>query len=192
MNKQVSGDIGKFYQHYPRTACVITARSAGVSNAMAVAWHTSISFSPPLFGVSISPKRFTYGLVAQSREFGVNFMPFARVELVASVGGSKGGEVDKFQRFQIGRDESVKTGVPILDDAYAAYECRLVDDRSFGDHQLLVGEVVAVHFDPAAFSVDGTLNLDRVGPVLYLGNDLYLTIQGETVERLDREVYGKH
>ena len=190
MSKQTSSDIGRFYHHYPRTACVVTARSAAGNNAMAVAWHTSISFSPPLYGVSISPKRFTYKLIAESREFGVNFLPFALAELVASVGGSKGEAGDKFEKFQIGRDEPVKTGVPILEDAYAAYECRLVDDRSYGDHQLLVGEVVAVHVDPEAFNADGTLRLDRVCPVLYLGNELYLSSRGETVQKMDRDVYG--
>ena len=192
MPKIVTGDIGRFYHHYPRTVCVVTARSAGKSNAMAVAWHTSISFSPPLYGVAISPKRFTYQLIAASKEFGVNFLPFAAAEMVAAIGGSSGRECDKFRKFKITRDKPVKTGVPILRNAYAAYECRLVDDRGYGDHQLLVGEVVAVHMTPEAFTADGTLKLDRASPVLYLGNELYVTTSGETVKSLDRNVYGNH
>ena len=46
-------------------------------------------------------------------------------ELVASVGGSKGEEIDKFQRFGIATEPPTKTTVPILKDAYAAYECGL-------------------------------------------------------------------
>ena len=57
VDKTISEGIGAFYHHYPRIAVVITARGAGRDNAMAAAWHTPISFSPPLYGVVISAKR---------------------------------------------------------------------------------------------------------------------------------------
>lgn len=191
MAKVVSEDIGAFYQHYPRVTVVVTAHAGGKDNAMAAAWHAPISFKPPIYGVAISPKRFTYQLIIDSKEFGINFLPAEEAELVASVGGSKGGEVDKFQAFNIVKDSSTKTAVPILKTAYAAYECQLVDDRVYGDHRLLVGEIVAVHWLPEAFTADGTLDLDRVNPVLYLGKERYLNLSGCTIRTLDREVYGK-
>jgi flavin reductase (DIM6/NTAB) family NADH-FMN oxidoreductase RutF len=191
MAKVVSEDIGEFYQHYPRVATIVTAQSQGRENAMAVAWHIPISFAPPLYGIAISRKRFTYKLIAASKEFGVNFLPFAEAELVAAVGGSKGEEVDKFRQFNIAKDEPVKTKVPILKAAYAAYECRVVDDRLYGDHSLLVGEIMAVHLLREAFSPEETLDLAKVSPILYLGSERYLTASGEAIKYLDREVYGK-
>jgi len=191
MAKVISEEIGAFYHHYPKLAVVVTAQAKGKDNAMAVTWHTSISFNPPLYGVCISPKRITYQLIADSKEFGVNFLPFAEAELVASVGGSSGREIDKFQRFNIATDKPVRTAAPILKAAYAAYECKLVDDRSYGDHRLLVGEVVAVHWLKDAFTPDEVIDLDKVSPLLYLGHELYLATTKDTVSYLDREVYGK-
>ena len=191
MTKMISEDIGKFSQHYPRVAVVVTAQAKGRNNAMAAAWHMPLSFSPPLYTVSISPKRFTYQLIVDSKQFGVNFLPFETAELIASVGGSHGQEIDKFQRFNIALDKSVKTAVPILQAAYAAYECRLVDDREYGDHRLLVGEIEAVHWLKDAFTPEEILDLDKVSPALYLGHELYLTTAKDTVRCLDREVYGK-
>ncbi len=63
MDKVITEDIGAFSQHYPKVAAIVTAQASGRDNAMAVAWHTSISFKPPLYGVTISPKRFTYQLI---------------------------------------------------------------------------------------------------------------------------------
>ncbi len=191
MAKVISEDIGAFSQHYPRVAVIVTAQAKGKANAMAVAWHLVISVNPPLYGVSIAPQRFTYELIADSKEFGVNFLPFEMAELAASVGGSSGREMDKFQKFNIALDKPVKTAVPILKDAYAAYECKLVDDKLYGDHRLLVGEIVAVHWREEAFSPEGTLDLDRINPALYLGRDIYLTTTKDKVRRLDRKVYGK-
>jgi len=191
MAKVISEGVGEFYQHYPRVACVVTAHAKEKNNAMAAAWHSSISRSPPLYGVSISPNRFTYQLITESREFGVNFLPFEVAELVASVGGSDGQEIDKFQRFNIARDRSVKTAVPILTAAYIAYECRLVDDKGYGDHHWLVGEIVAVHMAKEIFTPEETLDLDKISPTMYLGGNFYCTAAKDTRRYLDREVYGK-
>ena len=191
MAKVISEGIGTFSQHYPRVAIIVTAQAKGKANAMAVAWHSVISVNPPLYGVSIAPKRFTYELIADSKEFGVNFLPFEMAELVASVGGSSGREMDKFQKFNIALDKPVKTAVPILKNAYAAYECRLVDDKLYGDNRLLVGEIVAVHWLEEAFTPEGTLDSDKISPILYLGRDVYLTAARDKVRHLDRKVYGK-
>ena len=191
MTKTISEDTGKLYWHYPRLAAVVTARGKGKDNAMTAAWHIPLSFSPALYGVSVSPKRFTYQLIVESKEFGINFLPFEAAELLASVGGCSGQEVDKFQRFNIVREKSEKMDVPLLADDYAAYECRLVDDREYGDHRLLVGEIAAVHLTKEAFTPEGVLDLARVNPALYLGNELYLTALKDSVISLEREVYGK-
>ncbi|HUV56504.1 MAG TPA: flavin reductase family protein [Dehalococcoidales bacterium] len=191
MTKMISDSIGKFSHHYPRVAIIVTAQANGRENAMAVGWYTPIAFKPPLYGVAIMPGRFTYQLIVDSKEFGVNFLPFEEAELIASVGGSSGREIDKFQRFNIGKDKPVKTAVPILKAAYAAYECKLVDDKGYGDHRFLVGEVVAVHFSKESFTSEEILDLNEVNPALYLGHDIYVTTSKDAVKSLDRGVYGK-
>lgn len=191
MTRVDTDSIGKFHHHYPRVAAIVTAQAGGRDNAMAVAWHTAISLSPPLYGVSISPKRFTCQLIIESREFSINFMPFKTAELVAAVGGSKGAEIDKFQRFSIARDMPLKVGAPILKEAYAAYECTLVERKTYGDHEWLVGEIVATHFTEEAFTAEQVLDLSKIEPTLYLGAELYLSSAKDTLRLLDRQVYGK-
>ena len=188
MAKVISEGIGEFYQHYPRVAAIVTARARGVDNAMAVAAHAPLSSKPPLYAVSIAPKRFTYQLIAESREFGVNFLPFNEVGLIAAVGGSTGQEIDKFQRFNIARDKSVKIAAPVLKVAYTAYECRLFEDRDYGDHRFLVGEIVAVHWLKEVFTPEEMLDLDKVSPALYLGHDFYLTTSKDTIRHIECKI----
>ena len=191
MPKIKSEEVGEFYQHYPKVAAVLTVNAGGKRNAMAAAWHSAISFKPPLYGVAVAPKRFTYQLILESKEFGINFVPFEAAELVASVGGSGGKEIDKFIKFGIAEEKSLKTSVPILKDAYAAYECKLVDNRTYGDHVWVVGEIVAVHFIDDVLTSKGTLDLDRLKPTLYLGAEFYMTTDRESVRLLDRNTYGR-
>lgn len=173
MTKTSMSGAGEFYHHYPRIAAVITAQADGKKNAMAAAWHSPISHTPPIIGVSLSPKRFTHKLILQSGEFAINFLPMEKVDLIVGEGSVSGTETDKFKKLGIATDESTETSAPILKDAYAAYECKLIDSQEYGDHYWIVGEIAATHFDKALFTAEETIDLRRVSPVLYLGADMY-------------------
>jgi flavin reductase (DIM6/NTAB) family NADH-FMN oxidoreductase RutF len=188
--RRVEGD-GGFSHHYPRLATIVTSHARGRDNAMAVAWHAPLSFNPPLIGVAITPKRFSYKLILEAGEFGINFLPLEKAELIAAVGGSSGGEGDKFHKFRIKKEQPLKTSVPILEDAYASYECKLIEHRTYGDHEWFVGEVVATHFSEEAFTENGLLDLGRIAPALYLGAELYATTAKQSSGFLDRKLYGK-
>lgn len=191
MGKVCIEEVREFYHHYPAVAAVVTARVGEKANAMAAAWHSSLSFEPPLYGVAISPKRFTHELVLEAREFGVNFLPFEKAEIVAAVGGSTGREVDKFQVFDIAEEKPVLTSAPILAEAYAAYECKLVSHHTFGDHTWFVGEIVMVHVVEGALTDEGMLDLSSVKPAMYLGADRYVTALHESLCYLDRKAWTK-
>ncbi len=188
MGKIVSGDVGAFYQHYPKIAIVVTASAGGKKDAMTAAWHTAVSRQPALYCVAVSEEHFTYELISKSREFGINFLPDSKAELAAAIGGSRGREMDKFKEFGIATAKPAKTGVPVLADAYAAFECKLIDDCMYADHRLLIGEIVAVHYDEDVFMEDGRLNIKKAGPVLYTGADTYLGLSGCKERKIDRKL----
>mgnify|MGYP001030818327 CR=1 FL=1 len=188
MSQIVTEDLGKFSQHYPKVAVIVTASAHGKDNAMTAAWHSSISLEPPLYGVSISPKRFTYQLITESKEFGINFIPLEKASLAASIGGISGQEIDKFERLNIEKEKPLRTGVPILKDAYAAYECKLVDTKPYGDHIWVIGEIVAVHFFKEAFTSEESLDLGKMKPLLYLGSDFYATTDKNSISFIKRGI----
>ena len=188
MPKIVTEDIGKFSHHYPKVAAIITASVRGRDDAMTAAWHSSISLKPPLYGIAISPKRFTYQLITESQEFGINFIPSEKASFAASIGGTSGQQMDKFERFNIKKEKPLKTGTPILKEAYAAYECKLVDSKPYGDHIWIVGEIVTVHFLEEAFTPAGILDLDKMKPLLYLGSDFYASTDKNSVSFIKRGI----
>jgi len=188
MPKIVTEDIGKFGQHYPKVAVIVTASVRGRDDAMTAAWHSAISFKPPLYGIAIAPKRYTYQLITESREFGINFITSKKASLAAAIGGTSGQQMDKFERFNIQKEKPLKTSAPILKDAYAAYECKLVDSKPYGDHIWIVGEVVAVHFLEKAFTPAEILDLDKIKPLLYLGSDFYASTDKNSVSYVKRGV----
>ena len=189
MSKVAQYQLDEYYYHYPAVATVVTSHADGKNNAMAVAWHTAISRKPPIYGVAISPKRFTHGLIVASGEFVVNFVPWEKRELVAKVGGCSGSEVEKFLAFGIVTASGKVMQAPVLADAYAAYECRVMERRAMGDHDLFMGSIVALHWDKEALSKDSMLDPGQAHPVLYLGGDYYATAKGNVL--LDRATLAK-
>lgn len=176
--------IGRLYHYYPTTVAVVTVKTKEKSTVMAAAWHSALSYDPPLYGVLISPKRVSYRLILETKEFAVNFLPFEKAEIIAEVGRNTTQEIDKFAAFSIALEEPQVISAPILKDAYAAYECRLVEHRPYGDHTLFVGEIVMVHRLEEAFSPEGVPDLSRVRPAMYLGANLYVAPSKEEPVRL--------
>jgi flavin reductase (DIM6/NTAB) family NADH-FMN oxidoreductase RutF len=189
--KVVAENAGAFYQHYPRAATIVTVNNAGRKNAMAVAWHCPVSFNPSYYGIAVSPKRYTYHMITEAKQYGINFMPYEKLDIIAAAGGSTGSFVDKFTEFNMAEDSPLKLDVPILRDSYAAYECKVIDSRMFGDHAWIIGEVVAVHAAENVFKESGNLDLNIVHPALYLGGDTYCSTDQATVTFNDNEKYSK-
>jgi len=183
---KIEKDIKKtgFYHYYPVVPTVVVVKEGEKLDALACAWHIALSFEPPLFGVAISPKRYSYKLIRESNEFTANFLTFDNVGIIAAVGRTSGKEVDKFSTYDIKTAPSVEIGTPVLKDAFAAYECKVVRQIKTGDHTLFVGEILAIHYQRKYFRKNNnTPDLKHFTPALYLGSDHYIGIKsfGETV-----------
>jgi len=179
---KITTEIKKFQYFYPYPVALVGARSGSQVNFMTCAWHTALSLDPPLFGVLISKKGFTHGLISEAREFTVNFLPFEAVKLSAQMGRTSAFSLDKVREFQVKLAPSKIIQSPRVEDAYAAFECRLAETRGFGDHDLFVGEVLAVHQKTKSFTAQGILNVRQVAPLLYLGSDFYVTVNPDTLK----------
>ena len=166
---------------------LVGTRAGGRDNLMSAAWHTPLSFRPPLYAVSIAPQRATMDMIIRGRAFSVNFILYEDARWAEDVGFTTGREVDKFREFGIPKAEGAVLPVPILPDAYAALECKLVEAPLFGDHHLVVGEVVAIHYreDMVVRDGEGSLVLSqRTKPALYLGKGVYGTVDPLSLRKL--------
>ena len=192
---KIEKDISKtgFYQYYPVIPAVIVVKSGDALDALACAWYSALSFDPPLFAISIAPRRYSYQMLKKSGEFTANFMEFDSAGTIAALGRTSGREIDKFAAYRIKTLPSTEIETPVLKDAYAAYECRIVKRHRTGDHDLFIGEVLAVHYKEKAFDKKNRVpSLSKLTPALYLGADHYAGIKSFTEVRIGKEeVMGK-
>ncbi len=118
---------------------VVTTRAGEKVNGMTAAWVSQVSIKPLLVMVSIAPPRYSHTLIKESGIFAINVLTTEQVELGKRFGFKSGRQIDKFA----GLDYLIAaTGAPILPQAYAYFDLKLVHTSAAGDHTLFVGEVV--------------------------------------------------
>ena len=123
-------------------------------NVMAADWVTPLSFDPPLLGVSVSKKRYSYSLIKQFGEF-VIAVPTAEIlEDVWKAGSLSGRNMDKIKALSITLMKSKVVSVPSIRECIANIECRLLKEIDVGDHQFIIGKIEHVSYDKRVFHDD--------------------------------------
>ena len=119
---------------------VVTTRLGEKINGMTAAWVSQVSLKPLLVIVAIAPPRYSHDLIKKSGILAVNVLTTEQVELGKRFGYKSGRKVDKCAGLEW---LTAATGAPILPQAYAYLDLKLVSTYPAGDHTLFVGEVAA-------------------------------------------------
>jgi len=177
---KVEGSMDKFYQYaFPMSTVLVTCNDdTGKTNIITIAWHTTISKNPPLYGISIAPSRYSHELIKKNQEFVINFVPFELVDKAHFCGTHSGRRTDKSSETGLTLSSSKKVKIPLINECYAHLECELKKSITIGDHTLLIGEVLAVQTDEEVFEND-VLAIYKIQPLFYLGGNSYSAIDGK-------------
>jgi flavin reductase len=121
---------------------MLTTRSRDVDFAMTASALTSVSLEPLLLLVCIEREARFHDTVLESGIWGISVLsgrdrPAA--DWLATRGRPLHGQLDR-----IPHHHGPQTGVALLDDALATFECRTTAVHPAGDHSIVVGEVVSV------------------------------------------------
>ena len=147
---------------------VLTAESKSGTAAATVNWVTQASFTPPLVAVGVKADSQTYAVIKQSNAFALNVLGKGQQPLAFTFfkPAERQGSTISGEPFRPGA-----TGAPILANAPAFIECRLVATVEKGDHSIFVGEVVeaGVARQPEGRADDATLWLRELGDKMFYG-----------------------
>lgn len=119
----------------------ITSKLEGDLNIMVANWIIQASFEPRLMVLALQKTSYSYRLITQGKVFAVNIFNQAGAEAIKPFTKSRVKKPEKVE--QAGFLPGPQTGCPILKEASAYLECRVVQVvETGGDHNLVIGEVV--------------------------------------------------
>ena len=112
---------------------------------MTMGWHMILGDEPSLVGCFIWDQNHSRELIEKSRECVINVPTFDLIDAVIGVGNTHGPEVDKFEEFGLTPAKAKKVGAPLIEECYANFECKLIDDSQTDKYSLFVFECVKAH-----------------------------------------------
>jgi flavin reductase (DIM6/NTAB) family NADH-FMN oxidoreductase RutF len=119
-----------------------TAAENGDTGAMTVNWTGQVSFEPRMLSLAVENDAHFLDVIRRSGVFAINVLESGQRELAGQFGRSTAKVGNKLQGYSY---TPGTTGSPLLEEALASVECRVVHEQPAGDHTLFLGEVVDAH-----------------------------------------------
>ncbi len=154
----MSATVAALFQRLTQGVYVIGVGEGEAHNAFTAAWVMQVSFAPLLLALSINTRHSSYRLLKERRAFSVNVLGKDQLEMAAHFGQPATLDKLRSQNWTAGQ-----TGVPLLRDAIAWFECTLEDEHPAGDHALVLGKVIDGKLldpgaEPLSYRDTGTLD----------------------------------
>jgi len=142
----VATDSGKLNQalfQVTHGLYILTAASGDRLNGQCLDALMQVTNAPPRIAIGVNKGSLTHEMIAETGQFVVNVLDREDQrcpEVIKHFGFQSGRTVDKFEdiAYELG-----KTGAPILPNAVAFYECRVLSEMTLDleTHSLFVAEV---------------------------------------------------
>jgi flavin reductase (DIM6/NTAB) family NADH-FMN oxidoreductase RutF len=101
----------------------------------------------PRVGVFIHKFNFSHDMIYETGKFVMHVLHSGQIELVQKLGFVSGRDKDKLADIP---HSTRKTGVPILDDCYAWFECEVANVMDTGASTFFLGEAIDTGKGPGA------------------------------------------
>ena len=135
---------------------VSTKSPKGVDNVSPYGMCMPVSSNPPLFVIGVHPNRQTYGYIKKRKEFGINLLTPELKDACVQTAKGIPPEESEFDLAGLSRFQAEEIDVALVAESPVNFECRLHWMKKSGDHDVVVGEVVAVWVNEEFFDEDST------------------------------------
>ena len=127
----------------------ITSERQGKKNGMIsdAAVRASIVPAVPRLSVYVHKFNYSHNMIFETGRFGLHLLHTQQFDVVRRLGFFSGRDQDKLAGVP---HHKGKTGVPVLDECFAHFECSVANVMDTGSSTLFLGDVVAVGCGNAA------------------------------------------
>jgi len=171
----------------PGPVALVTSRFRSAENVMTAAWMMPVSLEPPLVAVAIHPGRLTHEYVSKSEFFALNIPTADLLSAVHHCGMQSGRDGDKFEAAGLTPVDASVLDAPLIAECVAHIECGVVQRMRVGDHDLFVGQPLAVMALDEAFDGRWLTETDAGRTLHHLRADYYATLSRPYRVQVDEE-----
>lgn len=140
MNEVVLKDLAAALGRVPSGLFILTAGQAAHATGMLVSWVQQCSLDPPQLSIAVRRDRAISPLLFDDAPFVLNQLAADQSKLLRHFGKGFGPNEPAFDGLTTAQSSH---GIPVLMDALGHLDCRVTGRFACGDHDLVIGRVVA-------------------------------------------------
>ncbi len=153
---------------YPVPVVMVSCKDlAGRDDIITVAWAGTICSDPAMLSISVRPERYSYHMIKETGEFVVNLVNRDLVFATDYCGVRSGRDVDKFKEMHLTRSASNYVSAPGILESPVNLECKVVESKLLGSHEMFEAEIVGVTVDDRYMDENGKFWLNNSELVTY-------------------------
>lgn len=157
----------------PLPPVLVTVGVGDEANIITIGWTGILSTHPPRTYISVRPERHSHGLLCRHGEFVVNLTTAHMAREVDYCGIYTGAKVDKFKECRFTRAESAEVAVPSIAECPLSIECRVIEVKESGTHDVFVADIVGVSCDESMLDGEGRLCFDKANLLAYAHGEYF-------------------
>ena len=123
--------------------------------------------------VSIRRNRHSHKIVEKNGEFVINLTTEALVKATDWCGVRSGRDEDKFQAMGLTKMECDHVKCPMIGESPVNLECKVVEQKVYGTHDMFIAEIVAVHVNKELMDENDRFCLEKAGLICYSHGHYY-------------------
>jgi len=117
------------------------------SNILTIAWTGIVNSNPPMTYISVQPIRHSYEIIKERGEFVINLTSEELTKAMDFCGVKSGRDIDKFAELGLHKEAGDEVAAPMIAESPVNIECKVVESKLLGSHEMFLAEIVAVHID---------------------------------------------
>ena len=126
-----------------------------------------------MLSIAVRKERYSHAIISETKEFVVNLVTKKLTFATDYCGVKSGRDVDKFKEMHLTPQESQNVCAPGIAESPVNIECRVVDVKPLGSHDLFIAEVVGVTVDDSYMDSKNVFHLNGAGLVAYSHGEYY-------------------
>jgi flavin reductase (DIM6/NTAB) family NADH-FMN oxidoreductase RutF len=126
---------------------IVTSAGPGGKTGFTATAVCSVSDQPATLLVCLNRRSNSAPLLSENGVFCINTLGANESNLADLFAGRSGVHLE--ERFAVGEWTTLKTGSPVLASAVVAFDCRTIEVKAVGSHNVIFGAVEAVRLGPS-------------------------------------------
>jgi flavin reductase (DIM6/NTAB) family NADH-FMN oxidoreductase RutF len=133
----------------PGPVVMVTVGDHRMRNVMTLSWHTMMDFDPPVIGICLGERNYTFGLLKSLKRCVIAVPTVEMASTMVKVGNCSGRDVNKFRKFGITIHQGSAVRAPILPQCWANIECVVTDMGWVKKYNFFVLKAVKAWVNPS-------------------------------------------